>query len=282
MTRLRAEDISDIPARLLEYDEELRQKTGSTLRQIACHAAGINEGMIIPTLASLRLGVVPIRSGQGILKGFCQAVQAILKHIGAVVFVTQESDAAGIAEAFEKGCCVVFLADDNRFVALNLEHRTVVDNCETTGKGFAAGLDLMTGGLKGQKVLVLGCGPVGCSATFALIRFGAKLAVHDIVCSRSLELAESSQSLLQKEIKVEEDFKQALLKYTLLIDATDSAHVIDEAAITPETYLAAPGMPLGLTAGALKKIGPRLLHDPLQIGVATMAIEAIKQSIIRK
>lgn len=44
--------------------------------------------------------------------------------------------------------------------------------------------------------------------------------------------------------------------------------------ITPQTYIAAPGMPLGLTRGAVEKIGDRLFHDPLQTGVAIMAIEA--------
>jgi len=42
--------------------------------------------------------------------------------------------------------------------------------------------------------------------------------------------------------------------------------------------VAAPGMPLGLTAAAAEKTGLRLLHDPLQIGVATMAVEALARA----
>jgi pyrrolysine biosynthesis protein PylD len=41
-----------------------------------------------------------------------------------------------------------------------------------------------------------------------------------------------------------------------------------------DTYISAPGMPTGLGAGALKKLSGRYLHDPLQIGVATMIVEA--------
>jgi len=34
-------------------------------------------------------------------------------------------------------------------------------------------------------------------------------------------------------------------------------------------------VPLGLSAGALKAAGPRVVHDPLQIGTAVMLVEAL-------
>jgi pyrrolysine biosynthesis protein PylD len=46
--------------------------------------------------------------------------------------------------------------------------------------------------------------------------------------------------------------------------------------ITSETYVSAPGVPLGLDKDARGKISDRLLHDPLQIGVATMVACALK------
>jgi pyrrolysine biosynthesis protein PylD len=63
----------------------------------------------------------------------------------------------------------------------------------------------------------------------------------------------------------------------MIVDATPAAEIIDAEFISPQTFLTAPGMPLGLDRDALKKISDRLLHDPLQIGVATMGMAAVKQ-----
>jgi len=46
--------------------------------------------------------------------------------------------------------------------------------------------------------------------------------------------------------------------------------------ITNNIIISAPAIPLGLTENALKKLPSRnLIHDPLQLGVATMALESI-------
>jgi pyrrolysine biosynthesis protein PylD len=65
--------------------------------------------------------------------------------------------------------------------------------------------------------------------------------------------------------------------HRLVVDATNAAEIIQAQDISPETYVAAPGMPLGLSRDALRKVSSRLLHDSLQIGVATMAFEVLKQ-----
>ncbi|MDQ1355513.1 MAG: 3-methylornithyl-N6-L-lysine dehydrogenase, partial [Acidobacteriota bacterium] len=75
-------------------------------------------------------------------------------------------------------------------------------------------------------------------------------------------------------VNVEQTLKKALSGHCLIVEATNAAGVIDEIFITPETYIAAPGMPLGLTPAAVRKVSQRLLHDPLQLGVAVMAIQA--------
>ncbi|MCK4764616.1 MAG: 3-methylornithyl-N6-L-lysine dehydrogenase PylD [Candidatus Aminicenantes bacterium] len=273
MTRLKVEDIKGIAGSLQQYDEELRRKTGCTLQEIACHAVGIKKTSLLPSMTVVKAAVVPIKSGKGIIGGFAQSVQAILAHIGLDAFVTGQSDAAGMAEAFEKKARLVFAADDSRFVAFNLEKRTVVDNAAAAGKGFAAGLDLLAGGVKGKKVLVLGCGPVGAAAVFALTGFGAQVSVYDIDPERSRQPA--------KKISVKayhDNLPLALSEHRLIIDATDAPGIISEEFIRPGTFIAAPGMPLGLTRRAVKKIGDRLLHDPLQTGVAVMAVEALHPS----
>lgn len=268
MTRLKPANIKNIPGRLGAYDQELLQKTGRTLRSIACHASGIEEKGIFPIMDSVSVAVVPIRSGQGVIEGFSDAVKHIVRHIGFNAFVTGAADVAGIAEAVEKGAQVVMMADDHRFVALNVRHGRVVDNAEATGKGFTAGLDLMAGGLKGRKVLVIGCGPVGQSAALAAVNRGAEVSVFDIDRQRSHRLAK------EQGVTVEQSFEKALCRHQLLVEATNAADVIDETAVTPGTYIAAPGMPLGLTPAALQKISHQLLHDPLQIGAAVMVVDA--------
>ena len=48
--------------------------------------------------------------------------------------------------------------------------------------------------------------------------------------------------------------------------------------IQPTTAIAAPGVPLGLSPEAQTRIESRLIHDPLQIGVATMMAFAVNPS----
>jgi pyrrolysine biosynthesis protein PylD len=274
MTRLKSNDIKNISRQLDTYDDELLQKTGQPLRGIACHALDLPEKALQSVIDSVSLGIVPIGSGQGVLEGFCDTVKHIVQHIGFNAFVTRETDAAGIAEAVERNAEVIMMADDLRFVALNIKHGRIVDNADATGKGFAAGLDLMVGGLKDQKVLVIGCGPVGRSAALAAIERGARVSVFDIDNQRSEHLAQEIIELTNRFITVEPSPDRALCSHQLLVDATNSAGIIDKENITPQTYIAAPGMPLGLTPAAVKKIADRLLHDPLQLGVAIMTIDA--------
>lgn len=268
MTRLKPANIKNIPGHLGAYDHELLQKTDRTLRGMACHAHGIEEKEILPIMDSVLVGVVPVRSGQGVIEGFSDAVKHIVRHIGFNAFVTGAADVAGIAEAVERKAQVVMMADDHRFVALNVKHGRVVDNAEATGKGFTAGLDLMAGGLRGRKVLVIGCGPVGQSAALAAVNRGAEVAVFDIDRQRSHRLAK------ERGVTVEQSLEKALRRHQLVVEATNTADVIDDTVITPGTYIAAPGMPLGLTPAAVQKISHRLLHDPLQTGTAVMVIDA--------
>lgn len=75
MTRLQSGDIAEISVRLNEYDEELLAKTGCTLRGLACYAVGLDEEEIAAELADVRIGVVPIRWGQGVIEGFSETTR---------------------------------------------------------------------------------------------------------------------------------------------------------------------------------------------------------------
>jgi len=279
VTRLKSNDISAIVSQLTAYDQELLLKTGHNLRQIACHAAQLKEDDALGIMSGIKVGVVPISWGQGVIEGFCQATAAILKHLGFSAFVSGPSDIAGLAEAYEAKADVVFLSDDNDFVALNAATRQSVHNSHATGQGFAAGLDLMANGLVDRKVLVLGCGAVGRSAISAALKLGARVSVYDINPANCTEFKSSPAGPGSARIAVETDFQHALAGHSLIVDATNAAGIMGAGDITPQSFIAAPGMPLGLSRAALNKFSDRLLHDPLQLGVATMAMEIVKQMV---
>jgi len=272
MTRLTSAEIQNIPAGLKDYDRELRGKTGRNLLGVACHAAGIQLKNIARRLAKTRVAVIPFTAGEGLIPHFAETVAAIGKHIGLNTFITAARDAAGIAQAVEKRAHWLWLADDDRFVLVDLMRRRVVDNSAATGRGFAAGLDLMAGGVAGRDAAVIGCGAVGRSAAQALMGLKARVTLHDIDRRQAQAAAEA---LGQADVRIEDDFTGVVAAHDLLVEATSMGAVIPDMAITANTYIAAPGMPLGLTAAAQERIGTRLLHDPLSLGVATMAAMAL-------
>jgi len=282
MTRLQSTDISEIGIRLDAYDQELLAKTGHTLRGLACYAVGLNEEDIVDRLPDVLIGVVPIRWGKGVIDGFSETTSDILKHLGFHSFVTANSNVSGLADALENRADIIFMSDDDHFVALNVECRQVVDNAAATGKGFAAGLNLMSGGLHGQSTLVIGCGAVGFEAAMSLANYGAQISVYDIELSRSRQLACTLDRKQKIKIRIESDLCQALSKHRFLVEATNSADIIRAEDLSPATYIAAPGMPPGLSREAAQISSARLLHDPLQTGVATMGLAALKQILLQK
>lgn len=282
MTRLQSADVVSIAANLENYDRELIASTGYSLSGIACRAAGIDEGRIKNILPDLRVAVVPISSGQGIIGGFCDAVLSILAHMGANAFVTQTPDVSGINEAFEKKADVMMLADDERFVALHIQSRQIADNSVCTGQAYATGLHQMTGSLKGKSVLVIGCGPVGGSAIESLIGVGANVSIYDIDIDSANALATAIGQAFDTKIEIVKTLHSALLRHTYILDASPARDIIQAQHIGPDTYVSAPGIPCGLDDEAKTAISNRMLHDPLQLGVATMLISAARRHCVHR
>jgi len=274
MTRLKESDISPIIRNLGAYDTRLKQLTGASLRQIACGAAGIDETLILDALGRMRMAAVPVRSGLGVIDGFSDTVAAIVSHLGFETFVTDCSDVAGIAEGIERGADILMLADEERFVAFTPGRRGLVDNSRATAQGFVSALALMKGGLAGESVLVLGCGPVGVAAAKALLDRGANVALCDIERDRAFSALREVGGATAARVRIEDTPRAALKRYELIFDATDSGPFIEASHLTPHTIVAAPGMPCALTTEAMGKHRDRILHDALEIGTATMAIQA--------
>ena len=275
MTRLTTGDIDAVCGELTGYDRYLKSAAGRGLLGIGAAAAGVRDiAGLRRQAAAITMAVVPIRSGMGVISGFSRTVCGILAHLGFDTRVTVHTDVAGFAEAMESQARVIMAADDDRFVAFCPGQSKTVDNSRATAKGFVAGLDLMAGGLASKAVLVLGCGPVGRWSVTALVGRNAVVSVVDPEPGKAQTLADWAAKRLQTDVHVLSDGEQALDDHDLIVDATNAAGVICARHVDANTRVAAPGMPCGLTPHAMERLRGRVLHDPLQIGVATMACEA--------
>jgi 3-methylornithyl-N6-L-lysine dehydrogenase len=274
MTRLSNSDINSIASRLADYDRVLLAKTGSTLKGIACIGAGLEEHAADSQMHGCKVCVVPMTCGQGIIEGFAETLCAIATHIGFEGFVAERPDVSGFAEAYKRNAGILLLSDDDHFVAINTKSLRVADNAEATGKGFVAGLSLMAGGLSNRSVLIIGCGPVGRSAAIASAQKGAAVTVFDRIVERCRTLL-GHPSFTGVALRISDDLTVAMIGHDCIIDATPGTDLIHMAKLAPGAFIAAPGVPCGVSADSVEALSDRLLHDPLQIGVATMLMEAL-------
>jgi len=276
VTRLKTSDIRDISSRLSQYDKDLRAVTGRSMLGIAAHAWGVEEKKIIDLVASFSIHVVPVAAGQGVITDFSETVAAILKFLGFNALVTDQSDTSGLASAFEKNADAVMMADDFRFVGINLHTNRVVDNSDATGRVFAAALDLMAGGTTDHDVLIVGCGPVGSAAAEALLNLGARVALHDINVESALSLKKQlSGHLKDPGIQIEEDISSALSRIPNILEASPSKNTIPDELLLDHMLMTAPGVPLGVSEKGCELLGKRLVHDKLELGVAAMAVNLV-------
>ncbi len=280
MTRLKTCDIDTIAENLDTYNVELIEKTGQSLLGVACHACGRKLSEITPLMEEFTVGVVPVTAGQGIITTFSHTVASILVYLGFPASVTEAMDTSGLAEAFEAGVRGIMMSDDNRFVALNLNTQRVIDNSVFTGRGYAAALDLMAGGVKGKTVGVVGCGPVGSAAAGWLMNAGAHVVLYDVVAPAARLLRDllsgsvnsDSGKTLSRVSVAGDDKVPGLDQVRYILDATPVANAIPDTVLSDTTCVAAPGVPLGVSPTGYEKIASRLVHDKLEIGVASMAV----------
>ena len=262
-----------ISSRLAKYDQELQVKTGQTLLGIACHCYGVSETKIRSSARSFSCDVVPVTAGQGIINDFSATVCAILQFLGFPAEISRQSDTTGIALAFEKSVNAIFMADDHRFVGINLSNHVVADNSEATGRVYSAALALMAGGLKGRDVLVLGCGAVGAAAARSLLSFGANVTLHDQFYSTASSLHKKIKG--KQRIAIKKTLSNGIGNYRYIVDATPAERIIPDEQITGDIFVSAPGVPLGISDRGCKILNNRLIHDKLELGVAAMAVSLL-------
>ncbi|MEG2658786.1 MAG: hypothetical protein RSA04_05575, partial [Clostridiales bacterium] len=179
MTRLQNEWIVNMTKELPQWAEHLESQSKMSLLNLAALAGDVSRGRLKSASWRLKVGVVPVTAGLGLITTFCQQVAGILTHMGFDVFITEATDVSGIYEATQRGAGVIFTADDRYFLALNMSKNLVAENSDATARGFVAALEGAVGGLRDKEVLVLGGGRVGRSALAFLKCRGADGVVYD-------------------------------------------------------------------------------------------------------
>lgn len=273
MTRLIAAQVLMIPEKIKEFDQELIEKTGSSLKELASEASGIGSASPKPTAQSV--AVIPITTGEGTIKGFSEALCAIAAYLGFPAFITAASDVTGLVEAYQSGATIALMADDHLYAAINLKTRRIAGNDEATAIGYTATLQKMAGDLTGKEVLLIGAGPLGSAAAKALLKEGASLITYDLIREKEAALLKSYTKAEQQRITKGLSLEKALSRTNLIFDASPGDAFIPATLLKPNVYIAAPGLPLGLKPSAARLHADRLIHDPLQIGTAVMLFQAL-------
>ena len=171
MTRLTETDVTTLTRDLEAFEARLLEATGLGLRGLALRTVADENRCV--QLRGARVAAVPMSSGKGVIPGFCACVVATLLHLGCDAWMTTQPDVRGMQAAVAGGARTLFLADDQRFIALNLTKGCSVDDDHATADGYVTALEAAAGGLERREVLVLGLGPVGRAAVRRLASRGA-------------------------------------------------------------------------------------------------------------
>jgi 3-methylornithyl-N6-L-lysine dehydrogenase len=267
MTRLTETDVTTLTRDLESFEARLIEATGLGLRELALRT--VTDGDRCVQLRGARVCSVPMSSGEGVIPGFSACVVATLLHLGCDAWMTTQPDVRGIKAGVAAGATVLFLADDHRFIAINVTEARTVDDDPATADGYVTALEAAAGGLQGRAVLLLGLGPVGRAASRRLTSRGADVVVTEpdearVAAAREVGIAFETA-----------DLREGLERCDLVFDASPAADIIDVGEVRAETIAAVPGMPSAFTAAAQEALGVRHIHEPLAIGVAVMAARAL-------
>ncbi|MBO6083708.1 MAG: 3-methylornithyl-N6-L-lysine dehydrogenase PylD [Candidatus Methanomethylophilaceae archaeon] len=259
MTRLTPDLIEGVPDDTLALDSILKKYTGSTMKEIALRAAGLPADT---DLSGITASVVPITSGMGIIGGFAKSVDAILKRLGIRSHVTGSTDVLGMTQALDSDDDLVFMADDSMFIAYNVRERKYISNFFGTALGYATVLDLASGGIRGKEALVIGAGFVGSRAARILRDMGADVCITDKICEKGTKVAKDLG------VKYDCDVEGTLSCHKYVLNAAPA--IFPGRLIMDGAVISAPGVPHYFDEEGRRKASC-IIHDPLEIGVATMA-----------
>ena len=139
MTRLTENDIAGIEAEWATYERRLEELTGDDLLTLTARTLGIDPETARSGVRELRVGAIPISSGEGLIGGFADSLASIAGHLGFEADVLP-ADVPGFQLAKSGGFDLFIWADDDTYLAENILTGTVGENGRATGRGFATAL----------------------------------------------------------------------------------------------------------------------------------------------
>ena len=298
MTRLITEWLTPIQKNVYHWDERLQELTGCSLASLAFKAAlsdplrkidystipaGAEEGgSECNPAAGKKAAVVTITSGEGEIGSFASSVAAILKAIGMDAKTTEQKDIAGIYEALSGKYDLIFMADDDRYIAMNTRNGNCGENDRCTALGYLQALEechckriikerpemKLTGpSFAGEQVLLMGFGRVGRVMYDLLRSKGADITVFD----SDIRIRKELDRLGIKQIRD----TAGIAEFSLIVDLTSEGDWLDPSMLRDNVIIAAPGVPLSISESRLDGFRGILIHDDLEIGTAVMAMHAL-------
>lgn len=267
MTRLTPDMIAGVPDDEIDLDSKLLKGTGKKMKSLAAEAAGLDDSI---DFGKYTAAVIPITSGMGVIGGFSQSVDAIVRRLGIKSHVTEGTDVQGFSEALVSDVDLIFMADDSMFVAYNVREKKFISNHYGTALGYSVVLKNAADGIEGKDVLVIGAGFVGSRASKILRDMGANVTITDKITKKAHEVAE------ELHINVADDVDEALSSHKFVLNAAPA--IFPGRLIMDGAVISTPGVPHYFDEEAWAK-SKAIIHDPLEIGVATMAACSIAFSV---
>jgi len=262
MARLTEEIVERIEISSESIDDFLMKNTGMNLLELACDAVGIKADVLE---TNVKVAIVPMTSGLGIVKGFSELVAKIVGKLGMEAFVTVETDVTGFAEATCAGAEVVFMADDTTFIAYNTRTKRSYNGSFSTAAGYVSALKGAAGGLKDKDVLIIGAGRVGSAAAELLTKMSAIVSVYDIEERNTFELQR------RFNIKPVFDLNESIKEHMLIYNASPA--VIDGKHLREGSIISSPGLPFTYDEECIRK-AKVIIHDVVSIGASVMAVQS--------
>ncbi|MDD4200348.1 MAG: 3-methylornithyl-N6-L-lysine dehydrogenase PylD [Eubacteriales bacterium] len=267
MTRLISDWIQDMETTAAEWDGRIKEITGKGYIELAAECSGHSVKRIQNAAASLKVAAVPITSGLGVISSFAESVAAIVSAMGFETFVTERTDVDGFFEAHVKGADICFMADDDRYIALNINNGHLGENNISTVKGYRYLLESVAGGLDGKAVAVVGYGIIGQLMADELALKGASVTVFEQDNDRLTKAAEAGFGTC--------DDNKSLSAFSYIAECTNTGKWMDAAGLKEDVFIAAPGIPLSLNQKSAEVLEGRYIHDMLEIGTVVMLGYAI-------
>ena len=268
MTRLCESDLAGQADDWGAYAARLRRTVGCGLEEVCARALDLPPDAVRRALAAVRVGVVPVSSGEGRIPGFAGLLAAPARTLGSAAVVLPPDD-EGFAQARAGACDVLLWADDATYLAEHVRSGHSAENGWATGRGFAAALCGMAErhDLE-RRVLVLGAGPVGTSAAAWLAGQGFAVTLCDTVAGRAQARAADipqCRGITPREL-------DGLAPFFCLLDASPTDACFPRQHLAAGACISAPCVPCPWLECA--PVPERVWHDPLQLGTAVMLAAA--------